>query len=98
VGVRKKAVDDGRAFIRVTHAATGAPATAAVCPACWNLQERRAALLAQLSRRGLAVVHMEDAADGVFRQGSRHAPGCGYAGMTADGVERTRRAASKGEG
>jgi hypothetical protein len=67
MGVRKRAVDEGRAFVRVRVKRTGDLATVGVCPACWNLLERRPSVLAQLARLGLEPVHGEDAVDGVYR-------------------------------
>jgi hypothetical protein len=86
MGIRKSAVDEGRAFIRVRARRTGDLTTAGVCPACWNLRARRSPLLAQLARRGLEPVHGEDAADGVYRAGSVHAPGCGYRDVKGRGT------------
>jgi hypothetical protein len=78
VSVRKNAVDEGRAFIRVRMTRTGALATAGVCPACWNLPSRRSALLSTLSHLGYAPARREDLVDGVYRAESTHAPGCPY--------------------
>jgi hypothetical protein len=79
---RKKAVDEGRAFIRVRIKGTGDLATVGVCPACWNNPERRRELHAQLDLRGLETVHGGDAVDGAYRARSTHAPGCGKRGLT----------------
>jgi hypothetical protein len=80
MSVGKKAVEDGRAFIRVKAKETGKLATAGVCPACWNLPGRRPSLLSSLSRLGYAPVRGEDGAGGVYIRESTHAPGCPYRG------------------
>jgi hypothetical protein len=98
MSVRKKAVADGRALVRVKHTKTGALATVGVCPACWNMRERRPALLAQLSRMGLETVHREDWVDGVYRVRSHHAPGCRFSRLIADPWERLKAALKKGKG
>lgn len=76
MGVRGKAMGEGRAMVRVVRAGTGEHATAGVCPGCWNSPERRPDLIAKLAREGLAVAHSADAADGVYTRNSAHAPGC----------------------
>jgi hypothetical protein len=92
MGVRKRAVDEGRAFVRVRVKRTGDLATVGVCPACWNLPERRPSLLAQLARLGLEPVHGEDAVDGVYRTRSIHAPGCRRRELIADPWDRLKHA------
>ncbi len=92
MNVRKKAVLEGRAFVRVRGKRTGDLATIGVCPACWNLPSRRLTLLAQLSRMGLVPVHREDLAEGVYRARSIHAPGCRFSHIPADPWERLRKA------
>ncbi len=76
--IRRKAVADGRAMVRVRRAgSTGAAAvTAAVCPGCWDSPSRRPALIAVLAREGLEVAHPDDRAEGQYRAGSAHAAGC----------------------
>ena len=44
-------------MVRVRRTGTGDLATIGVCPACWNLPERRADLLVQLGKMGLEVAH-----------------------------------------
>jgi hypothetical protein len=73
---RTRAVQEGRAFVRVSRGTTGRLATVGVCPACWNIPTRRKALLAGLARRGLTVVHGEDGATGAYLHGTAHAPNC----------------------
>ena len=76
--IRRKAVADGRAMVRVRRAGTTGveTATAAVCPGCWQSPSRRPALIAALAREGLEVAHPDDRAEGRYRAGSGHAPGC----------------------
>jgi hypothetical protein len=90
--MRKKAVDEGRAMVRVRNPSTGDLATAGVCPACWNIAERRPSLLAQLSRMGWEPVHKADLADGVYRPRSMHAPGCRHADLSGDPWDRLKQA------
>jgi len=73
---RTKAVQEGRAFVRVSKGATGQLVTVGVCPACWNVPARRKTLLAELASRGFAVVHSEDGATGAYLQVTAHAPDC----------------------
>ncbi|HTP58684.1 MAG TPA: hypothetical protein VMM82_07175, partial [Spirochaetia bacterium] len=73
---RAKAVQDGRAFVRVSKGATASLTTVGVCPACWNVPARRKTLLAELASRGFAVVHSEDGATGAYLQVTAHAPDC----------------------
>jgi hypothetical protein len=72
----RKAVEDGRAMVRVRRAGDAGTATAAVCPGCWNSPARRPALIAKLAREGLAVAHTDDGVNGRYRPDSAHAPGC----------------------
>lgn len=82
--IRAKVVEDGRAMVRVRRAASvegaagagAGPATAAVCPGCWNSPARRPVLIAALAREGLEVAHPDDRAEGRYRPGCEHAPGC----------------------
>ncbi len=73
---RTKAIQEGRAFVRVSKGTTGQWATVGVCPACWNDPARRKTLLAELAERGFAVVHSEDGATGAYLHGTAHAPDC----------------------
>ena len=74
--LRSEAVGEGRAMVRVRRTGTGEPATAGVCPGCWNSPQRRPALIAKLAKEGLAVVHPADGVDGAYKPQSTHAPGC----------------------
>ena len=47
-------------MVRVRRTGTGDLATIGVCPACWNIPERRADLLVQLGKMGLEVAHRDD--------------------------------------
>ena len=76
--LRKLAVTEGRAMVRVRYIDTHDLATIGVCPVCWNMEERRKILLKKLDKMGLEVVHKNDTLDGVFRPGKEHAPGCHY--------------------
>ncbi len=98
MGLRKKAVDEGRAFVRVRIKRTGDLATVGVCPACWNMPERRPAIQAMLARLGLQTVHKEDSVDGTYRANSVHAPGCRYSRLLADPWDRFKDVLKKKEG
>jgi hypothetical protein len=99
---RKLAVREGRAMVRVRKLRGGELATVALCPACWNIPERREALLARLAKMELEVVHRDDRLEGVYRPGKAHAPGCPYARLHPDPWKRfaqqvqKRRPQSKG--
>jgi hypothetical protein len=86
------AVAEGRAMVRVRRTGTRDLATIGVCPACWNIPERRAVLLVQLAKMGLEVAHRDDLAEGTYRPGKPHAPGCRYTRLPADPWERFSRA------
>jgi hypothetical protein len=86
--LRRLAVGEGRAMIRVRRRKTGELATAGVCPACWNIRERRRDLLTQLDKMGLEVAHREDLLEGTYRLGRQHAPGCRHAGIHPDPWKR----------
>ena len=73
---REAVVQEGRAIIRVRRARTGQLAAVGVCPGCWNSRVRRQALLGGLAKRGLMVVHGDDAATGAYRDGGAHVPRC----------------------
>jgi hypothetical protein len=89
---RKFAVLQGRAMVRVRRLASGELATAGVCPACWNIPERRRMLLVQLAKMGLEVAHRDDRAEGTYRPGKPHAPGCRYSRLPSDPWQRLARA------
>jgi len=85
---RKLAVAEGRAMVRVRKLCSGDLATIGVCPACWNIKERRRDLLIQLKKMQLEVVHKDDRMDGVYRPGRKHAPGCRHARLEPDPWKR----------
>jgi len=89
---RRLAVAEGRAMVRVRRTGTRDLATIGVCPACWNIPERRAVLLVQLAKMGLEVAHRDDRAEGTYRPGKPHAPGCRHARLPGDPWERFSRA------
>ena len=90
--LRKFAVLQGRAMVRVRQLSTRDLATIGVCPACWNIPERRRSLLVQLAKMGLEVVHRDDLAEGVYRPGKPHAPGCRHSRLPSDPWQRLARA------
>jgi hypothetical protein len=90
--LRKLAVAQGRAMVRVRRLATRDLITAGVCPACWNIPERRRTLLVQLAKMGLEVVHRDDRAEGTYRPGKPHAPGCRYSRLPSDPWQRLAKA------
>jgi hypothetical protein len=75
-------------MVRVRRTGTGDLATIGVCPACWNIPERRADLLVQLGKMGLEVAHRDDLAGGSYRPGKPHAPGCRHGRLPGDPWER----------
>ncbi|MBN1799131.1 MAG: hypothetical protein JW822_11170 [Spirochaetales bacterium] len=75
---RKQAVNQGRAMVRVRSLKTGTAATIGVCPACWNLKERRRVLLEKLKSMGYTVQHKTDLSDGAYRSGETHDPRCPF--------------------
>jgi predicted DsbA family dithiol-disulfide isomerase len=85
---RKLAVQEGRAMVRVRSLRDRELATVAVCPACWNIRERREVLLAKLAKMELEVVHRDDLLDGRYRPNKAHAPGCPYSRLSADPWKR----------
>jgi hypothetical protein len=85
---RKIAVREGRAMVRVRSLKTRELATIGVCPACWNIRERRRDLLIRLKKMDLEVVHRDDLLDGVYRPGRQHAPGCRYSALHPDPWKR----------
>ncbi len=92
---RKIAVAQGRAMVRVRKLKGGELATVGLCPACWNIKERRRDLLVQLAKMDLAVVHREDRLDGTYRPGRAHAPGCRHSGIPSDPWKRFEKAMRK---
>ena len=89
---RKIAVAQGRAMVRVRKSQSGELATVGLCPACWNIRERRRDLLVQLAKMELSVVHREDGLEGTYRPGRAHAPGCRHAGIPSDPWKRFEKA------
>jgi hypothetical protein len=83
-------------MVRVRRTGTGDLATIGVCPACWNIPERRAVLLVQLAKMRLEVAHRDDRAEGAYRPGKPHAPGCRHARLPGDPWERFTRAVRGG--
>lgn len=79
-------------MVRVRWTGTRELATIGVCPACWNIAERRAALLVALGKMGLEVAHRDDRAEGTYRPGKPHAPGCRHSRLPGDPWERFSRA------
>lgn len=79
-------------MVRVRRLATRELATVGVCPACWNIPERRRMLLARLTKMGLEVVHRDDRAEGAYRPGKPHAPGCPYSRLASDPWQRLAKA------
>jgi hypothetical protein len=75
---REKAVNEGRAMVRVRYKGTHDRATIGVCPGCWNNKTRREILLIKLKKMGLEVVHKNDSLEGVYITGKKHAPACPY--------------------
>lgn len=92
---RKIAVLQGRAMVRVRKVRTRDLVTAGMCPACWNIPERRRVLLVQLEKMGLEVVHRDDRLEGVYRPGKPHAPGCRHSGLASDPWKRFESAIRK---
>jgi hypothetical protein len=76
--IRRRAVRDGRAMIRVRYTDTGELSTAAVCPGCWNDPERRRALLVRLKKMKVEVVSPQDGPDGTYLEGEAHLRDCPY--------------------
>jgi hypothetical protein len=95
--LRKFAIAEGRAMVRVRYSGSRDLATIGVCPACWNIKERRKVLLLKLEKMGLEVVHKDDTLQGVYRLGKGHAPGCRYKKLPADPWERFRTAINSGK-
>lgn len=87
------AVREGRAMVRVRSLKTGENATIGVCPACWNIRERRLVLLIQLKKMGYEVAYRDDRLEGRYRtEGKLHAPLCRYARLQADPWQRFQSA------
>ena len=85
---RKIAVRQGRAMIRVRWKKSGETATVGVCPACWNIPERRSVLLTKLDKMGLEVAFRDDRYEGLYFTDRSHAPGCPYSRLSADPWQR----------
>ena len=85
---RKIAVREGRAMVRVRRKADGELATVGVCPACWNIPERRRVLLRKLEKMGLEVIYRADLQEGTYYTDRSHAPGCPYSRISADPWKR----------
>ena len=85
---RKIAVREGRAMVRVRRMADRELATVGVCPACWNIPERRRVLLRKLEKMGLEVVYRADLQEGTYYSDRSHAPGCPYSRISADPWKR----------
>ena len=79
-------------MVRVRRVGTRELATAGVCPACWNIPERRRDLLVQLAKLGFEVAHRDDLQEGVYRPGKPHAPGCRHSSLAGDPWERFSQA------
>lgn len=92
---RKIAILEGRAMVRVRTIKDRDLTTIGVCPACWNIKNRRMVLLVQLKKMGLEVVHKDDKLDGIYRFGKEHAPGCRYSKIPADPWKRFESALKK---
>jgi hypothetical protein len=92
---RKIAVQEGRAMVRVRRLRDRELATVGVCPACWNIRERREMLLARLTKMDLEVVHRDDQLEGRYRLGKAHAPGCPNSGLSPDPWQRFASAVRK---
>ena len=71
-------------MVRVRRLDDREPATVGVCPACWNIRERREVLLARLAKMKLEVVHREDHLAGRYFAGKLHAPGCPWSSLSSD--------------
>ena len=85
---REMAVKEKRAMVRVKYLEDGRMATIAVCPACWNIPDRRRVLLRKLEKMGLEVVYRADRQDGTYYSDRSHAPGCPYSRISADPWKR----------
>jgi hypothetical protein len=94
---RKIAVQEGRAMVRVRRLEDRELATVGVCPACWNICERREVLLARLAKMNLEVVHRDDLLEGRYRPGRAHAPGCPYSRLSPDPWKRFASALDRHE-
>jgi len=85
---RKLAVREGRAMVRVRYIKSREQATVGVCPACWNIPDRRSVLLLKLKKMGLEVSFKDDQYEGLYFTDKSHAPGCRYSSMSADPWKR----------
>jgi hypothetical protein len=85
---RQRAINEKRAMVRVRHLKTREPATIGVCPACWNIRERREVLLIKLRKMGYQVAVKDDLYEGLYFTDKAHAPGCPYKKISADPWKR----------
>lgn len=85
---REMAVKQKRAMVRVRYLDDRRPATIAICPACWNIPERRNVLLIRLKKMGLEVAFRDDRVDGRYMPDKSHAPGCPYSRISSDPWKR----------
>jgi hypothetical protein len=84
-------------MVRVRSLKTHDPATIGVCPACWNIPERRRVLLVKLEKMGYEVAFRDDRLQGRYRgEGKLHAPGCRYARLQPDPWQRFQSALKRG--
>ena len=81
---RTLAIGQGRAMVRVRWKKTREPVTVGVCPACWNIPERRRVLLVKLDKMGLEVAFRDDRYEGLYFTDKAHAPGCPHSRLSAD--------------
>jgi hypothetical protein len=80
-------------MVRVRSLKTREPATIGVCPACWNIRERRRVLLVQLEKMGYEPAFRDDRLEGRYRgEGRLHAPGCRHSRLQADPWQRFQSA------
>ncbi|RKX74805.1 MAG: hypothetical protein DRP87_16065 [Spirochaetes bacterium] len=93
--IRKMAIQQKRAMVRVRYIKSREPATIGVCPACWNIKERRQVLLKKLNKMGLEVVYKGDRYDGFYHRDKNHSPGCPYRNISPDPWKRFRTAMEK---
>ena len=85
---RELAVKQKRAMVRVRYLDDGRLATIAVCPACWNIPERRNVLLIKLKKMGLEATLRDDRLDGRYMTDKSHSPGCPYGRISSDPWKR----------
>ena len=85
---RELAVKQKRAMVRVRYLDDRRLATIAVCPACWNIPERRNVLLTKLKKMGLEAAFRDDRENGRYMTDKSHAPGCPYSRVSSDPWKR----------